>query len=84
MKDSGFFKAIKEQNEKDNQEIVGIIEKMIKQKLDDFKTSQIEILKNHSIIELVNETVKSQLEEIESIFSKESFEEIGEILIKDS
>ena len=37
---------------------------MIKQKLDDFKTSQIEILKNHSIIELVNETVKGQLEEI--------------------
>jgi hypothetical protein len=39
LKDSGFFIAIKEQNGKDFHEIVENIEKMIKQKLGDFKTS---------------------------------------------
>ena len=56
---------------------------MIKQKLGDFKTSQIEILKNRSITELVDETVKDQLKEIEVMFSKESFKEIKKILKKD-
>ncbi len=56
---------------------------MIKQKLGDFKTSQIEILKNHSITELVDETVKDQLKEIVVMFSKESFKEIKKILKKD-
>jgi hypothetical protein len=83
LKDSGFFIAIKEQNGKDLHEIVENIEKMIKQKLGDFKTSQIEILKNNSITELVDETVKDQLKEIEVMFSKESFKEIKKILKKD-
>jgi hypothetical protein len=40
-------------------------------------------LKNHSITELVDETVKDQLKEIEVMFSKESFKEIKKILKKD-
>ena len=68
LKDTGFFTAIKEKNEKDLYEIVGNIEKMIKQKLGDFKSSQIEILKNYSITKLVDETVKDQLKEIEGMY----------------
>ena len=48
---SSIFLKIKEQNEKDYQEIVGNIENQLKKKLGDFK----------SIIELIDETVEDQL-----------------------